>query len=210
MKPINEMTLDEIRDELARLDGWVIAYSKQFNVNSWQKGSDDKGYDDHPIPPTLDAAFAAMPPGWRPSLAQETTTAGTWTSLSDTKITDTIVKGNEMNDNRPDNGFKTVEIDGLTIVMGDDYVPPKGLLGEDGCGHPMSAALRSRAERTARSNSRQMQVDDLLRIADELDRLHAQVADLTSERDEWKAALNRAFDRGHHPAGFVQHTPPQA
>lgn len=57
------MTIDSIRDELARREGWRFTYSKHFNTETWQRGDRDLGYWGHPIPATLDEA-AKLPEGW--------------------------------------------------------------------------------------------------------------------------------------------------
>lgn len=61
------MTNEEVRDDLARLAGWRI-----FNMPSGPKlylapGKPDDAdcQVDHPMPPTLDGANAAIPRGWR-------------------------------------------------------------------------------------------------------------------------------------------------
>lgn len=55
-------TLDQLRDWHARNDGWefnAVAFSK------WSKVDNScKPRDDHPIPPTIDAANDSFPPGW--------------------------------------------------------------------------------------------------------------------------------------------------
>lgn len=58
----NTMTLDECRDEAATLMGW------KPDQGGWDapKGARDhrESEYDHPCPPTIDAAIAAMPEGW--------------------------------------------------------------------------------------------------------------------------------------------------
>ena len=52
------MTTDETRDELARMDGWrKYADGRWYKQGEWPKR-------DHPYPPTLDGANAAVPEGW--------------------------------------------------------------------------------------------------------------------------------------------------
>lgn len=62
------MTNEEVRDELARLAGWVpIHEDTDIGRWRWQKtlrtGDVDKR-EDHPCPPTLDGADGAVPYGW--------------------------------------------------------------------------------------------------------------------------------------------------
>ena len=62
------MTHDETRDELARMDEWTRIHEDTDTGRwRWKKtlrtGSVDKR-EDHPHPPTLDAANAAVPEGW--------------------------------------------------------------------------------------------------------------------------------------------------
>lgn len=52
------MTHDETRDELAQMDGWrKYADGRWYKQGEWPKR-------DHPYPPTLDGANAAVPEGW--------------------------------------------------------------------------------------------------------------------------------------------------
>lgn len=57
----NTMTLYEIRDWLAERKGWKLDV-----LGAWYMDLPDgnRRYSMHPIPPTLDAAAAAMPEGW--------------------------------------------------------------------------------------------------------------------------------------------------
>lgn len=55
-------TLDEIRDWLAREDGWVWEGGCKW-TNSRKSGINSTIYQ-HPYPPTLDGAASAMPKGW--------------------------------------------------------------------------------------------------------------------------------------------------
>ena len=62
------MTHDETRDELARMDEWTRIHEDTDTGRwRWKKtlrtGSVDKR-EDHPHPPTLDGANAAVPEGW--------------------------------------------------------------------------------------------------------------------------------------------------
>ena len=53
------MTNDETRDALAEMDGWGrIKDGDWMKVGEWPKM-------DHPHPPTLDGADAAVPEGWK-------------------------------------------------------------------------------------------------------------------------------------------------
>jgi hypothetical protein len=58
----NTMTLDEIRDWLAERKGWKLDV-----LGAWYMDLPDgnRKYSMHPIPPTLDAAAAAMPENYR-------------------------------------------------------------------------------------------------------------------------------------------------
>lgn len=77
------MTTDEIRDELARRAGWNkpgtpipltkdwrlgTAETQSFVYGHWWKafGETTMRQYDHPFPPTLDGANAAVPEGWFP------------------------------------------------------------------------------------------------------------------------------------------------
>ena len=63
------MTTDETRDELARMDGWtricgvpgMLKEDGDFHLK-WKLRHHEQW--DHPMPPTLDAANAAVPEGW--------------------------------------------------------------------------------------------------------------------------------------------------
>jgi len=63
------MTTDQIRDELARLKGW-IRLERTNDVfehkNTGEIHASDGEVADHPFPPTLDGANAAVPEGWFP------------------------------------------------------------------------------------------------------------------------------------------------
>ena len=67
----HQMTHDETRDELARMDGWD-AYDASNGIRIWRRGSffpeEGQRYykhsPTHPHPPTLDGANAAVPEGW--------------------------------------------------------------------------------------------------------------------------------------------------
>lgn len=72
MKPdFDKMTLDELRDWVAREDGWNI-YTASNGIDVWERGGFapelyEHQYEQapsHPYPNTLDAADAAMPEGW--------------------------------------------------------------------------------------------------------------------------------------------------
>ncbi len=52
------MTAEEIRDELARMDGW-----HQLTADGWVNPK-TRIIGDNPHPPTLDGAHAAMPEGY--------------------------------------------------------------------------------------------------------------------------------------------------
>lgn len=69
----NTMTLDEVRDELARRDGWTLEEGEHHEWGPddrsittypavWIKGDD--WITHHPHPATLDGAAAALPEGW--------------------------------------------------------------------------------------------------------------------------------------------------
>lgn len=63
------MTTDETRDELARMDGWtricgvpgMLKEDGDFHLK-WKLRHHEQW--DHPMPPTLDGANAAVPEGW--------------------------------------------------------------------------------------------------------------------------------------------------
>jgi hypothetical protein len=61
----NTMTLDEIRDWLAERKGWkqVLTDPDGMKIIQWSKDGIVHGIFS-PIPPTLDAAAAALPEGW--------------------------------------------------------------------------------------------------------------------------------------------------
>jgi hypothetical protein len=72
MKPVEQMTLDECRDELARAKGWEqighfwyghgrVVSAPDAAIRAVQIPSSP----DHPIPATLDAIAQAMPEGFR-------------------------------------------------------------------------------------------------------------------------------------------------
>lgn len=67
MKPVDEMTLDEIQDELAWHDGW------EFNTRVFGCWSSSEygvqSQEEHPIPANLDAA-AELPEGWEVTIEQ--------------------------------------------------------------------------------------------------------------------------------------------
>ena len=60
-------TLDELRDWLAGEDGWkhVLRHTHASGLGQmwWQRDNGDESFD-HPHPPTLDGAAAALPEGW--------------------------------------------------------------------------------------------------------------------------------------------------
>lgn len=64
------MTTDQIRDELAAKAGWVYeggpVWQWRQYVNGERVNHLDAVSDDHPFPPTLDGAAAALPDGWFP------------------------------------------------------------------------------------------------------------------------------------------------
>lgn len=60
-------TLDELRDALAEMDGWIrLERSNDIfeHKNTGEIHASDGEVADHPYPPTLDGADAAMPEGW--------------------------------------------------------------------------------------------------------------------------------------------------
>jgi len=63
----NTMTLDEVRDELARMDGWrqALRHRHASGVEQWcwERDGGDESFD-HPHPATLDGAAAAFPKDW--------------------------------------------------------------------------------------------------------------------------------------------------
>lgn len=84
MKKIEDMSLDEIRDELARMDGWKAPGEPlptgpgtswpqdkpgTLVLDCWTKMTADgrrvdKTRQSHDVEPTLDGAAAALPEGW--------------------------------------------------------------------------------------------------------------------------------------------------
>lgn len=65
------MTNEEIRDELARLNGWTLeSLSTDCPVSAWWRWNAHPTLKsrtwckDHPFPPTLDGANAAVPEGY--------------------------------------------------------------------------------------------------------------------------------------------------
>lgn len=79
---VNEMTRDECRDELARMDGWVwtaigtrsevvhpdptstVVYTRTVECAPYRWIRDGKVAIPHPYEETLDGAAAALPEGW--------------------------------------------------------------------------------------------------------------------------------------------------
>ena len=60
-------TLDELRDALAEMDGWNrLERSNDIfeHKDTGEIHASDGEVADHPYPPTLDGADAAMPEGW--------------------------------------------------------------------------------------------------------------------------------------------------
>jgi hypothetical protein len=64
MKPVQDMTLDECRDEIAVAMGWVRDRPSVCATGSW-RGPDNAWMHglDHPVPATLDSIAASLPPG---------------------------------------------------------------------------------------------------------------------------------------------------
>lgn len=73
------MTLDEVRDELARMDGWEVEFGSfmytdystgttHVGVQRWLDVDGVKESFRHPHPATLDGAAAALPKGWNISM----------------------------------------------------------------------------------------------------------------------------------------------
>lgn len=60
MKPVNEMSEQECRDEIARAKGWTIRLNEYGNA-AWNKGHEWNG---DPIPATIDAAHDSLPEGY--------------------------------------------------------------------------------------------------------------------------------------------------
>lgn len=58
---IDAATLDECRDEIAKLQGWRTLPPRNF---AWWHDITRTGSSKHPIPATLDAIAGAMPDGW--------------------------------------------------------------------------------------------------------------------------------------------------
>jgi hypothetical protein len=58
MKPVQDMTLDECRDEIAVAMGWKLARN-----GAWHHGF-LLPVGAHPCPPTIDSIAASLPPGW--------------------------------------------------------------------------------------------------------------------------------------------------
>lgn len=61
------MTSQATRDALAAMDGWkhVLRHTHASGLGQmwWKRDNGDESFD-HPHPPTLDGADAAMPEGW--------------------------------------------------------------------------------------------------------------------------------------------------
>lgn len=77
------MTLDEIRDELARLAGWE--YRDVYMAHRWVK--DGRCYIKHPIPATLEEA-AKLPEGWRWDVSSDPLpTVRGWTAFAPGRAT---------------------------------------------------------------------------------------------------------------------------
>jgi hypothetical protein len=68
MKPVQDMTLDECRDEIAVAIGWVRDRPSVYATGSW-RGPDNAWMHglDHPVPATIDSIAASLPPEyeWR-------------------------------------------------------------------------------------------------------------------------------------------------
>lgn len=81
MKDHNEMTLDECRDELARIAGWCVVNNCSCDLathgpnSHWTKDTGDCYR--HPIPATLDEA-AKLPEGWIIDFFQTVDTERFW------------------------------------------------------------------------------------------------------------------------------------
>lgn len=58
------MTLDQCRDELARLMGWSLQQVDGYTIEQWRWTKDDVRDPWHPVGTTLEAIAAAMPEGW--------------------------------------------------------------------------------------------------------------------------------------------------
>lgn len=64
-KSVEEMTLEEVRDEIAELQGWV------YDGDLWLRGENNAEVETtHPVPESLDTVAALMPEGWIVSLNQ--------------------------------------------------------------------------------------------------------------------------------------------
>lgn len=65
MKPdFDKMTLDELRDWVAREVHMYDASRGVYVLPTAERGVVEAIYSNHPVPATLDAASAAMPEGW--------------------------------------------------------------------------------------------------------------------------------------------------
>lgn len=51
---MSDMTLDKIRDAIARLLGWHFVESNRHFASSWTKGNGESRRFDHPVPASLD------------------------------------------------------------------------------------------------------------------------------------------------------------
>lgn len=82
-------TLDEVRDEVARLQGWDNNVFMLNGDRQWKRevpllADGRRGIpemsDVHPVPPSLDAIAAMMPEGWFTSVEHFTSTPIRWLS----------------------------------------------------------------------------------------------------------------------------------
>lgn len=67
MTDINQLGLDECRDEAAKMMGWECAPGGWW---SRKDQSDSAGMDQHPLSTTADGALSAMPDGWEVTFEQ--------------------------------------------------------------------------------------------------------------------------------------------
>lgn len=86
MKPISEMSIDEVRDAIAEVDGWGrFEPGAYVNTGGWERHREGQPveivYDpDHPIPLTLDSAAACLPEKWWVNIEQRW--GGAWTATA--------------------------------------------------------------------------------------------------------------------------------
>lgn len=85
------MTTGQVRDEIARLDGWTLEEDGMwYKAGEWPR-------KEHPFPPTLDGAASALPKGWEWTLAYHYDGVKRW-AAQDKNCRNTQMKANTGNE----------------------------------------------------------------------------------------------------------------